>query len=89
MKLFFLSFCTLAGFAAAAQPKVITNAVISTSTNVIAPDEEDVSQLQNQGGGGFRMANMSFIFTAANISRAITLPTKIFYIRKILPSACS
>ena len=57
MKLFFLSFCTLTAFTVLAQPKLVNNAIISTSTNVIAPEDEDVSQIQNQGGG-FNMRNM-------------------------------
>ena len=52
MKIFFLSFSILTSFAAVAQPKIIQQAVISTTTNIIAPDDEDVSQIQNQGGGG-------------------------------------
>lgn len=41
-----------------AQPKVISQATINTTTNVIAPEEEDVSAIQNQGqgqGGGAMM----------------------------------
>ena len=43
-----------------AQPKTYTQAIISTSTNVIAPDDEDVAEIQNQGrgGGGFNFRNM-------------------------------
>ena len=41
-----------------AQPKVYTQAVISTTTNVIAPEEEDVQNIQNtqdqRGGMNFR-----------------------------------
>lgn len=51
MKLFFLSCFTLVSAAVVAQPKIIKQATIYTTTNVIAPDEEDVSQIQNQGGG--------------------------------------
>jgi hypothetical protein len=35
-----------------AQPKIITQATIQTTTNIIAPDEEDVANIQPQGGGG-------------------------------------
>lgn len=35
-----------------AQPKIITQATIQTTTNIIAPDEEDVANIQAQGGGG-------------------------------------
>lgn len=53
MKLFLLSAALLASAAAFAQPKLITQATISTTTNVIAPEDEDVSQIGgNQGGGG-------------------------------------
>jgi hypothetical protein len=52
MKLFFLSAALLASSATFAQPKIITQATISTTTNVTAPEDEDVSQIGNQGGGG-------------------------------------
>ena len=59
MKIIFLSCSLLLSAMAFAQPRVIENAVISTNTNVIAPEEEDVSQIQGQGsGGGFNMRNM-------------------------------
>ncbi len=42
-----------------AQPKVITSATITTITNVIAPEEEEVSQVgQGGGGGGFNFRTM-------------------------------
>ncbi|MBC7867794.1 MAG: hypothetical protein H7X88_09705 [Gloeobacteraceae cyanobacterium ES-bin-316] len=37
---------------AMAQPKIITQATISTTTNVIAPEEEDVTSITTTGGGG-------------------------------------
>ncbi|MBC7866892.1 MAG: hypothetical protein H7X88_05095, partial [Gloeobacteraceae cyanobacterium ES-bin-316] len=37
---------------AIAQPKIITQATISTTTNVIAPEEEDVTSITTTGGGG-------------------------------------
>lgn len=39
-----------------AQPPVIKQAIISTTTNVIAPDTEDVQNIQG-GGGGFSFRN--------------------------------
>ena len=39
-------------FAAAAQPKLISQATISTITNVVAPEEDDLQNVQNQGAGG-------------------------------------
>lgn len=59
MKFFFLFSFLVTGAAVFAQPKLVTKAIISTTTNVIAPDEDDVSQVQNQGGGGsgFNMRN--------------------------------
>lgn len=59
--LFAASFSTLM---AVAQPKIITQAIVTTSTNVIAPDEEDdVTQIRTEGGRegggmGMRFANM-------------------------------
>jgi GLPGLI family protein len=41
---------------AIAQPKLITQATITTTTNIVAPEDEDVAQIQpqgGQGGGGF------------------------------------
>jgi hypothetical protein len=53
MKLFFLSAFTLFTLGAQAQTKLMKQAIISTTTDVVAPDEEDVSQIQqNTGGGG-------------------------------------
>lgn len=52
MKLFFLPALVLTAAVAVAQPKIVAQAVISTTTNVIAPEDEDVAQVQNQGGGG-------------------------------------
>ena len=52
MKLFFLSAFLIASTLSNAQPKIYTQAIITTNTNIIAPEDEDVSQIQNQGGGG-------------------------------------
>ncbi|MCY7291298.1 MAG: hypothetical protein LH615_03865, partial [Ferruginibacter sp.] len=52
MKLFFLSTFLIASTVLFAQPKNYTQAVITTNTNIIAPEDEDVTQIQNQGGGG-------------------------------------
>ncbi len=57
MKILFLSSLVLMSAAAAAQPKLVTNAVISTTVTITAPEDEDVSQIQNQGGG-FNMRTM-------------------------------
>jgi hypothetical protein len=58
MKLFFLSAFVLLSISSIAQPQIIKQAIVTTNTNVIAPDEEDVSQVQNQGqGGGFNFRN--------------------------------
>ena len=45
---------------AMAQPKIITQVIINTTTNVIAPEEEDVSAIQNQGTGGGAMMFRNF-----------------------------
>lgn len=57
MKLFFLSTCLIASVMLHAQPKIYTQAIVSTNTNIIAPEDEDVSQIQNQSGGGFNYRN--------------------------------
>jgi GLPGLI family protein len=54
MKKLFLPFLILATTAVYAQPKLITQATINTTTNVIAPEEDDVAQIQPQGEGGGR-----------------------------------
>jgi GLPGLI family protein len=61
MKIVLLLAASIATLFATAQPKVITQAIITTSTNVIAPeDDEDVSQIQPQGreGGNFNFRTM-------------------------------
>jgi hypothetical protein len=61
MKILFLSSFVLLSTAIVAQPKLVNQAIITTSTNIIAPEEEDVSQIQPQGegrGGGFNFRNM-------------------------------
>ncbi len=54
--LLLLSFLLPALFAGA-QPKIITQAIISTTTNVVAPEEDDLENVQNQNarGGGMAM----------------------------------
>ncbi len=52
MKFFLLSTFFLGATVGFAQPKLVTQATIVTTTNVIAPEDEDVSQIQPQGGGG-------------------------------------
>jgi GLPGLI family protein len=61
MKTFFLLLTIATTSVTIAQPKLINQAIITTSTNIIAPEEEDVSQIQPQGegrGGGFNFRNM-------------------------------
>ena len=60
MKIFFLSALVFAGVAASAQPKLMKQAIITTTTNVIAPEDEDVSQVGNAGGGGGGMNFRNF-----------------------------
>ena len=51
MKIILLLAASFSTLMAVAQPKIITQAIVTTSTNVIAPDEEDdVTQIQPQGG---------------------------------------
>ncbi len=65
MKIILLLAACFSTLIAAAQPKIITQAIVTTSTNVIAPDEEDdVTQIQPRDGGregggmGMRFPNM-------------------------------
>ena len=57
MKITLLFTCLAIGSLSFAQPKLITQATITTNTNIIAPEDEDVSQIQNPGGGGFNFRN--------------------------------
>ncbi|MFC4261612.1 DUF4412 domain-containing protein [Ferruginibacter yonginensis] len=57
MKILLFSSVLMVSTALYAQPKLVSQATITTSTNVIAPEDEDVSQIQNQGGGGFNFRN--------------------------------
>ncbi|RYY69304.1 MAG: hypothetical protein EOO13_09940 [Chitinophagaceae bacterium] len=52
MKGILLALAVICSGTVIAQPRLITQATINTTTTVIAPDEEDVSAIQNQGGGG-------------------------------------
>ncbi len=52
MKLLLLLSLFGVSFAVSAQPKLISQAIISTTTNVVAPEEDDLQTVQNQGGGG-------------------------------------
>jgi hypothetical protein len=54
MKRFFLPLLLLSVTNIFAQAKLVNQATISTTTNVIAPDEDDVAQIQPQGEGGGR-----------------------------------
>ena len=51
MKLIFLLTLMCITLLIKSQPKLTRQAIISTTTNIIAPEDEDVSQIQNQGGG--------------------------------------
>jgi hypothetical protein len=51
MKLFLFTGLVLSVGSVFAQPKMMSQAIITTNTNIIAPEDEDVSQIQNQGGG--------------------------------------
>ncbi len=61
MKLFLSILFTVLTTALVAQPSLVKQATINTTTNVIAPEEEDVQNLQNsqgQGPGGMNFRNM-------------------------------
>lgn len=57
MKIFLLSISIFFSLLSKGQLKITTQATISTTTNIIAPEDEDVSQIQNQGSGGFNFRN--------------------------------
>jgi hypothetical protein len=59
MKLIFLLACCFSLCTALAQPTLVKQAIISTTTNVIAPEEEDIQSLQNpQSPGSMNFRNM-------------------------------
>lgn len=52
MKLFLVFSFVASCSVAMAQPKLISQAIISTTTNVIAPADDELENVQNQGQGG-------------------------------------
>ena len=57
MKIYLLLLFFFVTYTTIAQPRLVNQAIITTNTNIIAPEDEDVSQIQNQGGGGFNFRN--------------------------------
>lgn len=57
MKIILLSGLLFLSTVGMAQPKLLTQATITTLTNIIAPEDEDVSQIQNPSAGGFNFRN--------------------------------
>lgn len=55
MKAIFFSMMLIASTHLMAQPQLIRQAVVSTTTTVIAPEGEDVQNIQGGGGGGNQM----------------------------------
>jgi hypothetical protein len=59
MKQFLFFAAMISGTTAMAQPKLVNQAIINTTTTIIAPEEEDVANVQFQGpGGGGGLARM-------------------------------
>lgn len=52
MKLFLVFSFVASCSVAMAQPKLISQAIVSTTTNVIAPEDDELQNVQNQGQGG-------------------------------------
>jgi GLPGLI family protein len=58
MKFSFLVLSLCISFVSFSQPKLISQAIVNTTTTVIAPEDEDVQNLQNSGqGGGMNFRN--------------------------------
>jgi GLPGLI family protein len=55
MRPLFVIFALLMSASAFAQPEEVTQAVINTTTTVIAPETEDVQNIQGSPGGGMQM----------------------------------
>ncbi|MEI8053332.1 MAG: hypothetical protein WCH52_06255 [Bacteroidota bacterium] len=58
MKLSLSILLLLTGFIAFAQPKAYNQAIINTTTNIIAPEEENVESIQQDPRGGMNFRNM-------------------------------
>jgi GLPGLI family protein len=61
MKLILFSFMAACASTVSAQPQVLNKAVINATMTIVAPDDEDVSNIQSQDagrGGGFNFRNM-------------------------------
>jgi len=58
MKLLFTGVAALMVTVSFAQPTVIKQAVVQTTTNIIAPEEEDVQNIQSPQQGGMNFRNM-------------------------------
>ena len=52
MKLVLFLALVVGGSSVTAQPKLVSQVTINTTTNVIAPEEEDITSIQTQGQGG-------------------------------------
>ena len=58
MKKVFSAIFLFGGLTAFAQPKIIRNAVINTNTTVVAPEEQEVQNIQQDQRGGMNFRNM-------------------------------
>lgn len=58
MKLLFTGIAVLMVTVSFAQPTVIKQAIVQTTTNIIAPEEEDVQNIQSPQQGGMNFRNM-------------------------------
>ncbi|MEX1203125.1 MAG: hypothetical protein WEA59_07775 [Ferruginibacter sp.] len=68
MKQIFFFAALISGTTATAQPKVVNQAIINTTTNIIAPEEEDVANVQSQGQGG----GMARMFSGDGETKTVT-----------------
>lgn len=68
MKQIFFFAALISGTTAIAQPKLVNQAIINTTTNIIAPEEEDVASVQSQGQGG----GMARMFSGDGETKTVT-----------------
>jgi len=68
MKQIFFFAALISGTTAIAQPKLVNQAIINTTTNIIAPEEEDVANVQSQGQGG----GMARMFSGDGETKTVT-----------------
>lgn len=72
MKQFFFLALVCCSGTAWAQPKLVTQATINSTTTITAPEDEDVAAIQNQGGPGGPGGGMRMMFGGDGETKSVT-----------------